>query len=162
MESSIKHGTFVITRHYSKAARQVFAAFADPAKKRRWFLDGPNNHVDEFEMNFQVGGIERARYRHRAGTPVAGIPFVNEGRYLHIQADQLVVTASTMSLGGQPISHSLNTFELLPLGSDRTELTFTFQGVFLEGSDGPERREAGWNTLLERLECELAPAQLVS
>ena len=66
MESSIKHGTFVITRHYSKAARQVFAAFADPAKKRRWFLDGPNNHVDEFEMNFQVGGIERARY-HQPG-----------------------------------------------------------------------------------------------
>jgi uncharacterized protein YndB with AHSA1/START domain len=155
VESSIKHSTFIIKRHYPKPAPKVFAAFADPAKKRRWFAEGPNNQVDEFEMDFQIGGIERSRYRYPGEMPFAGVPFVNEGRYLYISTGRTVVTASTMTVGDRCISASLNTVELMPVGDSRTDLIFTFQGAFLEGADGPEVREAGWNKLFERLEAEL-------
>ncbi len=155
MNSSIDHSTFVLKRHYPKPARQVFSAFADPAKKQRWFLESPNKQVDEFTMDFQVGGVERARYRHSGAMPFAGVPFVNESRYLYIETDRTVITASTMTLGGRCISTALNTIELNAVGDGGTDLTFTFQGVFLEGSDGPKMRQAGWNGLFERLGSEL-------
>jgi hypothetical protein len=64
-----------------------------------------------------------------------------------------VVLASTMAIGGKPISASLVTFEFLPSGTG-TDLIFTHQGAFFEGADGPEMREAGWRSLLERLNAE--------
>ena len=39
-EPSVTHATFVIERSYPKAPGRVFAAFADPDKKRRWFAEG--------------------------------------------------------------------------------------------------------------------------
>jgi uncharacterized protein YndB with AHSA1/START domain len=38
--SSIIHSTFAIERTYPARAARVFAAFSDPAIKRRWFAEG--------------------------------------------------------------------------------------------------------------------------
>jgi uncharacterized protein YndB with AHSA1/START domain len=35
-EQSVIHSTFVIERRYPKLPEEVFSAFADTAKKRRW------------------------------------------------------------------------------------------------------------------------------
>ena len=51
-ERSVIHSTFVIERSYAATPERVFRAFADPDKKRRWFLDGRANDV---ESAFQVG-----------------------------------------------------------------------------------------------------------
>ena len=51
---------------------RVFAAFADPAKKRRWFAESEHHDVEQFEMDFRAGGVERASYRFKAGTPFPG------------------------------------------------------------------------------------------
>ncbi len=69
--------------------------------------------------------------------------------------NQRVVTASTMSLGDKRISASLVTIELLPTGLG-TDLIFTHQAAFFEGSDGPQMREAGWKHLFDGLAKELA------
>jgi uncharacterized protein YndB with AHSA1/START domain len=37
---SVTHSTFVIERSYATTPERVFAAFSDPAKKRRWFCGG--------------------------------------------------------------------------------------------------------------------------
>jgi uncharacterized protein YndB with AHSA1/START domain len=34
---SVEHATFVIERRYDASPARVFAAWADPAAKRRWF-----------------------------------------------------------------------------------------------------------------------------
>ena len=39
-ERSVTHSTFSIERKYTAKPERVFAAFADPAKKRRWFGEG--------------------------------------------------------------------------------------------------------------------------
>jgi uncharacterized protein YndB with AHSA1/START domain len=39
-ERSVTHGTFVIERSDPVSAERVFAAFADPARKKRWFAEG--------------------------------------------------------------------------------------------------------------------------
>lgn len=154
-EQSVTHSTFVIERGYPKPPERVFAAFADPAKKRRWYAEGHHHEVEEFEMDFRVGGAERATYRFKEGTPFAGIALTNEGIFEDIVPNRRIVIASRMALGGKRISASLVTVELL--GSDEgTNLVCTHFGAFFEGADGPERREAGWRTLFDRLGTELA------
>jgi uncharacterized protein YndB with AHSA1/START domain len=147
---SVIHSTFVIERHYGVAPERVFAAFADPAKKRRWFVEGDHNEIEDFEMDFRVGGKERARFRFKEGTPLPGITCTNEGTYQDIVPDRRIVIAHTMALGEKRISASLVTVELLR-AEKGTDLICTHQGAFFEGSDGPEMREEGWRKLLEQL-----------
>lgn len=149
------HSTFVIERSYPKPPKAVFAALADPAKKRRWFAEGKNHDVEGFEMDFRVGGVERTQYRFREGTPFPGVLLVNEGSIQDIVTDRRVVTVSTMTLGERRISSSLVTIELLQTESG-TDLICTHQGAFFEGSDGPKMREEGWQKLFARLSDELA------
>jgi uncharacterized protein YndB with AHSA1/START domain len=133
----------------------VFAAFSDPAKKRRWFAEGRPHDVEEFTSDFRLGGRERVKYRFRADTPFPGVELVHEGIFQNIEVDRRIVTASTMTLGDRCISASLVTIELLP-SKEGAVLICTHQGAFFEGADGPERREAGWRELFDHLNGELS------
>jgi uncharacterized protein YndB with AHSA1/START domain len=156
MEPSVIHGTFVIEHSFPAAPDRVFAALADPAKKRRWFAEeGEGQMVESFEMDFRVGGSERARFRFKTGTPFPGTALVSDGTYLDIVEGRRIVIGSTMTLGDKRISASLLTFELLRTQRG-TDLIFTHQGAFFEGSDGPKMREEGWHKLLEQLAGELS------
>jgi uncharacterized protein YndB with AHSA1/START domain len=154
-QQSVVHSTFVIERSYPKQPERVFAAFADVAKKRRWFAERESHDVEEFEMDFRVGGDERSRYRLKEGTPFPGLAITNTGIYSDIVPDRRIVTASTMMLGDKRISASLVTVELLPTESG-TDLICTHQGAFFEGADGSEIREVGWGSLLEQLAKEVS------
>jgi uncharacterized protein YndB with AHSA1/START domain len=155
MDPAIIHSTFVIERTYPKPPEQVFAAFSDPAKKRRWFGAGENHEVEEFELDFRPGGAERLVYRFKEGTPFPGVAVSNQGIVWDIVPNRRIVNSHTMAIGGRPISASLLTFEFLPKGQG-TDLICTHQGVFFENSDGPQIREAGWRTLLEKLSQDFA------
>lgn len=154
-EPSTIHNTFVVERTYEAPIDRVFAALADPAKKRRWYAEGHHHEVEQFDMDFRVGGIERTRYRFKEGTPFPGVALTNEGSFQDIVPGQRVVMSSRMTLGDKPISVSLVTIELLPSGQ-WTDLICTHQGTFFEGADGPEMREAGWRKLFENLAAELS------
>ena len=151
---SVIHSTFVIERSYPKPPEVVFSAFADAAKKRRWFAEGHSHAVEEFEMDFRVGGTERTRYRFMEGSPFPGVALSNEGSYQDIVPNRCIVNASTMTLGDKRISSSLVTFEFLRTDKG-TDLICTHQGAFFEGADGPQMREAGWRKLLENLAKDL-------
>ena len=153
-EQSVVHSTFVIERSYPRSPEVVFAAFADAAKKRRWFAESETHDVEEFTMDFRVGGAERLRYRFKEGTPFPGVVISNEGSYQDIVPEQRIVSASTMTLGDKRISTSLVTAEFLQT-DEGTDLICTHQGAFFEGSDGPQIREAGWRYTLEQLAKDL-------
>lgn len=156
-EPSVIHNTFVLERSYPKPAKIVFSAFADKGKKRRWYAEGENNEIQQFEMDFRVGGVERLIYKLKPGTPVAGMIITNEGRYLDIVSENLIVTATTMDLGEKRILVSLVTAEFLETDNG-TDLILTHQGVYLSGPSGltPPMIEKGWNGLLDSLKTELA------
>ena len=153
-EQSVVHSTFAIERSYPAPPERVFAAFADPAKKRRWFVEGEGHQVTRYEMDFRVGGKECAHFRFTADTPVKGLACTNEGSYQDIVPNRRVVLAATMTIGEKRISASLVTVELLASNTG-TDLILTHQGAFFEGSDGPQMREAGWRKLVDRLTDEL-------
>jgi uncharacterized protein YndB with AHSA1/START domain len=154
-EPSIIHNTFAINRIYPKAPEVVFAAFADPEKKKRWYGESPSHKIEEFVMDFRAGGSERFRYRFNEGSPLAGKILSNEGKYEEIVMNRSIVISSSMSVEGKRVSVSLVTIELLPAAGG-TELICTHQGAFFEGSGGPEMREMGWRTLFDRLATEVA------
>ncbi len=155
MEPTTVHATFVHEHSYSASPSRVFAAFADPEKKRRWFVSGDHHTTESHTLDFRPGGKEVAHIRFAEGTPVAGMACTNETTYQHIVPNRLIVFCSTMTLVDQPTSTSLVTVELLDGSMGGTDLTLTHQGTFYEGSDGPVRREQGWKTLFARLPAEL-------
>ena len=148
------HNTFVVERTYPYAPPRVFAAFADSAKKRRWFGQGTHHDVEEFLLDFREGGREYIRSRFREGSPFPGVALVNEGLIQDIEPNRRIITASTMTVGDRRISASLVTVELSAT-DEGTALVVTHQGAFFEGSDGPQIREEGWRKLCERLAAEL-------
>jgi uncharacterized protein YndB with AHSA1/START domain len=149
------HSTFVIEREFGAAPERVFTAFADSAQRRRWFVETEGHQVEDFAMDFRVGGTERSQFHFRPGSPVAGMLCVTDSSFLEIVPGERVVSAGTMDIGGKRISASLVTVELAPGKSGGTAMVLTHQGAFFEGSDGPERRAGGWKKLVDRLSAEL-------
>ena len=149
------HSTFVVERSFPTSPERVFSAFADAAKKRRWFAEGEMHVVEEFTSDFRVGGVERLRYRFKEGTPFPGVELTNQGTYQEIVPNRRIVSASTMAFGDKPFSASLVTVELVPTDKG-TDLICTHQGAFFEGADGPQIREAGWRKLIDNLAAELS------
>lgn len=147
--------TFVLDRTFPEPRARVFAALSTPATVRRWYLESDTKDIHSFEMDFRIGGREAARYTHKGGTPVDGVPFENHGCYLDIVPDTRIVSATAMTAGDRRISASLVTYELSDLPGGGTALRLTHQGVFFEGADGPRWREAGWQALLGRLAAAL-------
>jgi uncharacterized protein YndB with AHSA1/START domain len=153
-EPSTVHSTFVIERNYPQPPQRVFAAFAEPKRKRRWYVEG-DHEIQEFEMEFRVGGSERLRYRFKEGHPIAGSEILNESTYQDIVPEKHIVMVSKMSLNGKPVVVMLATLEFLPAESG-TALILTHQGAYLEWPGGAQMLESGWRTLLDRVAKELA------
>jgi uncharacterized protein YndB with AHSA1/START domain len=147
--SAVVHSTFSIERTYPSPPARVFAAFANQEIKRRWFAEGEGWQVDEFTVDFRVGGHEVARFRFKGGPPMG-----NDTVYLDIVPDRRIVLAYRMTVGDRRISVSLATVEIAPAGAG-TRLVYTEQGAFFEGADAPRQREHGCRWLLEQLAEEL-------
>lgn len=148
--ATVIHSTITIERTYAAAPERVFAAWADPKTKRRWFADSEGSQASAFEMDFRVGGREHARFRAENGADI-----VNDGVYHDIVPGQRIVVGYSMAMGDRRFSVSLGTVELQPSGGG-TRLVYTEQAAFFEGGDGPAMREQGWRALLGRLDAALA------
>jgi uncharacterized protein YndB with AHSA1/START domain len=155
-EPNVTHSTIALERSIAAPPAAVYRAFADPDLKRRWFAEGEQHEVEEFSSDLSPGATERLRYRFRDDTPFAGMTISNSDTVLDLVPDERIVSASRMTFGDTCISAGLTTVELLPDGQG-TRLLLTFQGAFLPGADGPQIREMGWQTHLDRL-ASLFPA----
>lgn len=144
-ERSVTHATFTLERTYDSPPAKVFKAFADPAIKRRWFVEGEGWEIEEFNPDFKIGGYERSRFRFKGGEPIR-----NDTTYHDIVPNERIIFAYTMTIGEKPISASLATCEFKQEGSG-TQFVFTEQGAFLDGLDSAGPREGGWKELLDAL-----------
>jgi uncharacterized protein YndB with AHSA1/START domain len=145
MAGPVVHRTFSVERAYPAPPARVFAAFADPGTKRRWLAEGPDSEVDEFTLDFRVGGFERTRFRFVGGAPVR-----NDTLFLDIVPDERIVFAYALTAREVSVSAALTTVELAADGRG-TRLLLTEQVAFLDGVDGTASRRSGWGALLDRL-----------
>ena len=143
--SSIVHSTFVVERTYPASAARVFAAFSNPATKRRWFAEGEGWQIEEFDADFRVGGRETSRFRFDGGPPIR-----NDTIYQDIVEDRRIVFTYAMTVGDKRISASLASVELFPAGKG-TRLAYTEQGQFFDGVEQPKQRELGCAELFDKL-----------
>jgi uncharacterized protein YndB with AHSA1/START domain len=148
IDRSVTHATFKIERTYEASPARVFAAWSDPAIKRRWF-SGSQEASADYELDFRVDGRE---INH--GGPPDGPRYTYEARYRDIVRDERIVHTYEMYIDERRISVSVATVEFTPAG-DGTWLVYTEQGAFLDGSDTPEQREHGTNVLLDKLATTL-------
>lgn len=143
------HATFVIERDYPHPPAKVFAAFADPQKKARWF-GGPDEwEKSNHKLDFRVGGQESV-----SGGPPGGTVHAYNAEIWDIVENERIVTSYQMHLDDRRISVSLATYEFKPNGANTT-FVLTEQGVFLDGYDDAGQREEGTRELLSQLETYL-------
>ena len=157
MTEPVVHSTFVIDKSYPVAPATLFAAFADPEQKRRWYAQGESHTIREYRMDFRVGGSELWDAVFDSDSPFPGQTLASRGVILDIVPDARIVLAADMMLGEHRFSASLITVEIEPTAKGAA-LRFTHQGAFFEHADGPEMREEGWRKLLAGLEAQLEPA----
>ncbi len=153
-DSETIHSTFVIERNFPQRPSRVFSAFAQPALKRRWYAEG-DHEIQDFHMDFRLGGSEQFRYRFKEGHPIAGSEIANESTYQDILEEKRIVMTTRMSLNGKPIVVMLATFEFVP-AEQGTDVILTHQGTYIDWPDGVKMIEAGWRSLIDRLAKELA------
>jgi uncharacterized protein YndB with AHSA1/START domain len=141
----VTHASFSIERSYSAPVGQVFAAWADPGAKARWFA-GPDS---EHQLDFRVGGREIARGQGQDGTELTF-----ESCYHDVVPGERIVYTSVLSAGPRVATVSITTVELSAAGNG-TRLVLTEQGTFLDGLEQPNWREQGTSDQLDALAKEL-------
>ncbi len=137
---TVLHSTFTLERTYPAAPDKVFAAWADPASKARWFA-GPGA---EHSLDFRVGGLER----------VVKDNLRFESTYADIAEAERIVYSGTMYADDQVTTLSLTTVQF-ERDENGTKLVLTEQGTFLDGQEHPSWREQGTGEWLDALAAEL-------
>jgi len=149
-DSSVTHDTFVIVRDFEWPVQRVFRAWADPARKARWFAGSSDALGTSYELDFQVGGREVNR-----GGPPDGPVYTYSAEFRDIVIDQRIVYTYEMLADDTRMSVTVATIEFF--GSPgATQLVLTEQGVFLDGLDTAAQRQEGTRSLLEALASSLA------
>lgn len=147
-DHSVLVSTFAIERDYPVTPDKVFAAWADPQTKARWFAGG---HTSNHELDFRPGGVEITR-----GQNPEGKDLTFESRYHDIIPSRRIVYSSVLLVERAPVTISVTTVQFEP--SDMgTTLMLTEQDTYLDGHEQPDWRESGTHGWLAALEKELTP-----
>jgi uncharacterized protein YndB with AHSA1/START domain len=146
-DPSVVNATFTHEQDYAFSPARVFAAWADPATKARWFGGRAAEH---HELVFRAGGSEITRGRNKQGQTLT---FASH--YHDIVTDHRIVYSSTLSVDDTPVTISLTTVLLEPHG-DGTTLVLTEHAAYLDGHEQPEWRQQGTRHQLAALDDELA------
>lgn len=137
-------GSFTIERSYKSAPDKVFAALGNATLRKKLFgVEEGSNAV--YELDFSVGGRE-----YNVGPGPGGVQFVYDAQFRDIVPNERVVYSYEMQMGGKRLSVSVAAVELTPEGQG-TRLKLTETGVYFDGLDTSEQREAGTNYLFTTL-----------
>lgn len=142
------HATFVLERDYAAPLDSVWAAFADADVKSQWFGGGDFTDTEVSE-DFRIGGIAVNN-----GT-MDGRRSEFRATYTDIVDRERIVYTYDMWSDGVHASTSITTVVFEPT-AEGTHLTFTEQGVHLDGVHGPgpeaaAGREHGTGWLLDKI-----------
>ena len=141
---SVVNESWTTSRDYPYPPARVFAAWADPSVKARWF-DLSDEQESTYRGEFRVGGRESASTG--PGTSPAA---VYEAEYRDIVDGERIISTYEITLDGRLASVSLATvtFEATQAG---THLVYVEQGAYLDDLDSASSRAGGTTSQLDRL-----------
>ena len=147
---TIAHATFVVERTLDAPLDRVWDAFAVPEQHAQWFGADPGFTPTEESEDFRVGGraVQDGQWH---GGPTSRYV----ATYTDIVERQRIVSTYDMWVGGEHLSTSLTTTELEAVDGG-TRLTYTEQGVFLDGVEDGSQREVGFQGIFDTLATYLA------
>jgi uncharacterized protein YndB with AHSA1/START domain len=150
IDRSQTHATFVIERSYPAPVGAVWHALSDNRARDAWFGGGSEFDTHEKSHDFRVGGeaVEDGQWH-------SGPTSRFHSTYTDIVEQQRIVFTYDMWVDGRHISTSLTTIAVEPEG-EGARLTYTEQGVHLDGLDTVDGREEGTRGLLDTLGSYLA------
>jgi uncharacterized protein YndB with AHSA1/START domain len=155
-QRTVMHETFSIARTYPAALSRVFGAFTSQEAKNIWGdtgdLESANAGASQTEFDFRIGGRERFGFSYQ------GTTYRYDALYYDIVPHQRIIYSYEMYADDTRISVSVATIEFAQTG-DGSALTWTEQGVYLDGIDGPgaaQLRSEGTAEMLDGLEKYLA------
>jgi uncharacterized protein YndB with AHSA1/START domain len=145
---SVFHHDFSLVRTYPFTRAQVFDAWADPAKKARWFGVSPEFHDTVSRQDFRVGGRD-----HNSATHDAGWRTEFDAEYQNIVQDERIVYSYRMTFNGAPLSASLAAIEFADEptadGGPGTRMTLTEHGAYYGDAEDASNRELGTRGILD-------------
>ena len=142
------HGSFTLNRSWAAPPSRVFQAWADPHLKRQWFAPPPGEWQEvRRTIEFRPGGLEI----HEGKFNTSGMTTLYEGRFHLIEENQRLVFAYDLHLSGRFHSVTLASLGLQANGA-RTDLSYTEQVVYLDGTDGTAQRRHGTEFHFEAIE----------
>jgi uncharacterized protein YndB with AHSA1/START domain len=148
---SVVHATFHIERTYDASPARVWKALTDPVAKAQWFgAESDQFDIIERAQDVRPGGRERLKGRWGGS-----VTSTFDSIYYDVIENERLVYCYEMHLDDRKISISIATIQMKADGN-RTRLTLTEQGAFLDGYDDAGARERGTTELLDALDRSLA------
>lgn len=143
----ICHGTFTLNRSWAAPPCRVFSAWSDPHLKQQWFGPPPGEWTAlRRTVDFRPGGIEI-----HEGKFSSGMTTRYEGRFHLIEENQRLIFAYDLHHADRFHSVTLATLVLQANGA-RTEVSYTEQIAYLDGTDGTAQRQHGTEYLFRGIE----------
>lgn len=143
---SVVHATFRLERLYEAPVARVWKAFTDEREKAKWFGVAVSElTVIERQMDVRVHGRERLKGRWKGG-----VVSTFDAHYHDVIPNERLIYSYEMHLDERKISVSLATIALQS-EENKTRVTVTEQGAFLDGYDDAGAREHGTGLLLDTL-----------
>jgi uncharacterized protein YndB with AHSA1/START domain len=156
-EPKVHNATFVIERLLNASPARVFAAYATLEAKSRWFKAPADCETIERTFEFRPGGVDRWHARWPSGM-VSDF----QAQYRDIVENERIVLVYDMWAGGEKLSVSIMTVELVPEG-DRTRLIHTEQGSYFVGGEAAVKgRQEGTTWHVDNLAASFDPTLTVA
>ncbi|RWI72147.1 SRPBCC domain-containing protein [Mesorhizobium sp.] len=142
---SIIEGTVDLTREFAQPIEAVFAAWASEEAQRAWGDPGKGWEMTFEQFRFAIGQTDICRFG-----PVGGQQYLNENRYLEIEAGKRIVYSTSLSSDGRLTFAGTVavTFEEM---DDGTRMRLVEQGLYFDGRDDVAGHRSGWEGMLAAL-----------
>ena len=123
---------FTSTVTLDAAPSRVFAAFAEPELRRRWFRQPGDRSRQEYRLDFRVGGSETATTGFAPARPEESVEYAST--FLDVVTDERIVLAYTVRLEWRAPAVGAATIMLAP-EDDGTRVEWTEQYTFFALSE---------------------------
>ena len=145
---SIIEGTVDLTKDFDRPVDAVFAAWSSEQSQLTWSHPGEDWELNFDQFQFAVGETDVCRFG-----PVGGRQYINENRYLEIEAEKRIVYSTSLSSDGRLTFAGTVAITFEETGGG-ARMRLVEQGLYFDGQDDVADHRSGWEAVLADGEIE--------